>query len=345
LEDVRGSYFGFSRSSGLLIIFVFLSFPVYTQTPAPLWFLDQNTAYPPGAYIAATGGGRTRAAAEDQAVANLSMYFNTNVDARNEMLVEYNETVINGRADFREKTSAVQAAVISSQTEFLGVQFAPVYRDGEGNHHALAYIDRAAVIGVYDAKIQFNLSLINDLLNAAEKGNHPLPALGKLKRARSVSRINEEYLTMISVINPRAAGQYTDPVQGAARRIENLMASYRPRLSARVVCGREYARIGRKLGELLQGQGFTITERNPAYVCTVTVDTSEEITPAYKFVRPAVAVDITLDTDKSVLFSYNRSLSRAGWNSLEGAYNRAYLDIEKDLSDHFAKELNAAFGY
>jgi hypothetical protein len=319
-------------------------FPLFAHVSPPLWYIDQDAEYPISHYIAAMGGGNSRTAAENQAISNLSFYFQTSVEIRNKMLVEYNEIMKNGQTDFSQRVKVIQSAIISSQTEFLGIKFAPGYQDGQGNFFALAYINRGEAIGIYDAKIQFNLALIQDLLDTAEKGNDPLSALGKLKKARGISRIHEEYAKMVSVINPAAGRQYATTVLNTARRIQDITTVYRPRLTAAVVYKAADARIGRKLQEVMQGLGFTMTERNPAYIVTLTVSTAEETTPAILFVRSGVDVKITPVSQSTVVFSYNRSLPRFGHATMEGAYGRAYLNIEKDLDENFTKEFNSVFG-
>jgi hypothetical protein len=211
--------------------------------------------------------------------------------------------------------------------------------------YVLGYIDRREIVGIYDAKIQFNLSLIRDLTEAAEKSGDPLSAAGKLRKARSISRINEEYARMVSVINTAAGQQYLKTIPETARQIEEGLEQHRTRLRAAVVCPvEEHQRISVKLREVLQGYGFTITDRNPVYTVNLRVSTTEEKTPAIFFVRSAVDAEILLSADRTVLFSYNRSLPRYGHATMEGAYGRAYLNIERDLEDNFIRELNAVFG-
>jgi hypothetical protein len=234
--------------------------------------------------------------------------------------------------------------VISSQAEFLGVKFAPLYQDAKGNFAALADIDRREIIRIYDDKIRFNLSLINTLLDSAQSSAEPLSAMGKLKQARSIYRVTGEYVTMAVTINSGAVTQYKG-VSDTGKQIDDAIEKYRASLTASVAVNRDqYQRIKGKLSELLEARGFTITDRNPVYAVTLTVQTEEEPAPAYQFVRSSVDIQIALTKTKAVVFSYHKNLPRYGHSSLEGAYNRAYLNIEEDLEGNFIKEFNLVFG-
>ncbi|MDR1626343.1 MAG: hypothetical protein LBT33_07360 [Spirochaetia bacterium] len=331
-----------------LRVFVFAFFlsasqALFAQNP-PAWYFDTEAEYPRERYITAVGNGASRKEAEDAAVAALSLFFQTKADVRNDMIREYNETLQNGKGDFSRNTKISESAIITSQTEFLGVNFAPLFQNGQ-DFSALAYINREEIVRIYDSRIQTNLTLMDTLVQAAEKSADPLSAVGRLRKAQTIAKLTAEYVSMAAIVNPDAASRYGN-IPRLSQQIQDLLTKNRPRLTASVVCEpAAHQRVGRKMNEVLEARGFTIVNSRPAYIVSVKVTATEEDTPAAKFVRPALDVKISLASKKTVLFSYTKNLSRSGHASLEGAYGRAYLNMESDLEENFVSEFYRVFGF
>jgi hypothetical protein len=316
---------------------------LFAQNP-PAWYFDTEGEYPRDRYITAAGNGSSRKEAEDAAVAALSLFFQTKADVRRDMLREYNETLQNGKGDFSQNTKIAESALVTSQTEFLGVNFAPLFQNGQA-FSALAYIDRQEIVRIYDSRIQTNLTLINTLVQAAEKSADPLSAVGRLRKAQTIAKLTGEYVNMAAIVNPDTASQYGN-IPRINQQIQDLLAKNRPLLTASVVCEpAAHQRVGRKMNEILQARGFTMVNSRPAYIVSVQVTTSEEETPTAKFVRPALDVKISLASKKAVVFSYTKNFSRSGHSSMDGAYGRAYLNMESDLEENFVNEFYRVFGF
>jgi hypothetical protein len=317
---------------------------LYAQGSVPGWYIDKEKQYPSGLYIAAVGDGTSQADAESAAVAKISLFFNTKTEVRNEAIREFNEAVTNNTTNFSKKTYISESAVVRSEEEFLGVRFAAPYHDqNRRTWAALAYIDRMEAAQIYDSKITANMASINALAEDAGRDTEALYVCGLLFRGLRIADITEEYIKTAAVVDPQSTGKYAKYIT----QIQNLRSSYRTRrdgLTFTVTANApdETMRVERKLQELLEDNGYIITARNPQYTVSIRLTMTEENPEAGLFVRSGIIVRI--ERGGKALFSYSKNYQRYGHNTREGAYNRAFMAIEKDLDENFISKLTAMVG-
>jgi hypothetical protein len=311
---------------------------------APRWYLDKEAQYPAARYIAAVGEGDTRAAAETAATAAVSLFFNTVTAVRNEAIREFNEAVINDTTDFSKKTYISENAVIRSEEEFLGVRFADPYLDQKrGSWAVLAYIDRQDAARIYESKIGANMTVINALIRDAEGETEDLYVCGLLFRALRLAGLTEEYIKTAIVVDPQARGSYEASI-GQIQRLRSLYRSKRGALLFSVTTNGtdSTGRVERTLEQLLEGAGYTITGGGAPYTVSARLTVNEEALSSGVFFRSGIAVRI--ERENRALFSYSRNYPRYGHQSRDGALNRMFMAIEKDLEENFIPKLTAMLG-
>jgi hypothetical protein len=274
----------------------------------------------------------------------VSLFFNTKTEVRNEAIREFNEAVTNNTTDFSKKTYISENAVVRSEEEFLGVRFAsPYYDQGRRTWTTLAYIDKREAAQIYDSKITTNMAGINALIDDANRETEPLYVCGLLFRGLRIADITEEYIKTAAVVDPRSTGKYTQYIT----QIQNLRASYRTRrdgltFTVTANAADETGRIERTVQELLEDNGYIITAGNPQYAVSIRLTMTEENLEAGIFVRSGIAVRI--ERNGRALFSYSKNYQRHGHQTLDGAYNRAFMAIEQDLEENFVTKLTAMIG-
>jgi hypothetical protein len=315
------------------------------QNKAPAWYLDKEAAYPSSFYIAAVGEGASRIEAETAAVAGVSLFFNTSTEIRNQAIREFNDAVTGETTDFTKKTYINENAVIRSEEEFLGVRFADPWNDQRrGTWAALAYIDRQEAAGIYGAKIAANMAAIRTLADDGSREMEPLYACGLLNRAVRIGDLTEEYIKTASVVDSRNSARYAPDLA----RINEVRSAYRAKRTGlnfgiTVTSPESSGRLERKLHELLERGGYTVTARNPLYTVTAVLSAEEGTNAAGYFVRPGLIVRI--EREGQAFFSYGKSYSRAAsMTDIAGAYNRALMAIERDMEENFITRFSAMIG-
>jgi hypothetical protein len=333
-----------TRPKNLFVLSLLVSAPFLSaQSTAPRWYLDKEAQYPSRSFIASVGEGATRAAAETAAVAGVSLFFNTKTEVRNQAIREFNEAVVNNTTDFSKKTYINENAVIRSEQEFLGVRFADPYYDTRNKTWAaLAFINRQEAAGVYDAKISANMSAINALASDAETETEPLYACGLLFRALNITALTSEYIKTSAVIDTASRTKYAphlDKIQSISSRYRTLRDSISFSLTSNAPD--TTGPLERSLQELLEKNGYVTTNKG-LYTVSLRFTPTQETNDRGIFVRSGLVVRV--ERNNRALFSYSKNYPRYGHLTLEGAYNRVFLEIGKDLEENFIAKLNAMLG-
>jgi len=317
---------------------------LFAQNTAPAWYLDKELQYPSRSYISAVGEGKTKADAEANAVASVSLFFNTRAEVRNEVLREFNEAVTNNTTAFSGKTYTRENAVIRSETEFLGIHFATPWQDAKTQQWAvLAYIDRKEAAGIYESRISANMVSINALAQDAEQEKEVFYICALLSKAMAIGNITEELVKIAVMVDSSARTQYASiPIQ--IGNIRTKYRSFRDSISFGIqASGADNSnRIELTLRELFEQQGFVISSKNPMYQVSVKLNMNEEKGTEYFFVRPGLTVSV--ERSGKTLFSYSKNYPRVSHTTNDGAYNRAIIAVEKDLRENFIKQLTVSIG-
>ena len=326
------------------IYFLMLIWSLNAQNTAPSWYIDTELEYPRSRFIAAVGEGRSRADAEAAALAGVSLFFNTQTEIRNQVIREFNEAVTNDTTDFSRRTYITESAVIRSEEEFLGVRFSsPFQIPGRQSFAALAYIDRREASSTYESKINVNMNSMNALVSDAIQETEPLYACGLLFRAIRIGDITEEYIKTAVVIDPSSGTKYASYLT-QIQEARSLYRANRERLTFTVGSSSadSAGRIERKLQELLEASGCVVSAQNPIYTVSFRLNMTEEQIDTTTFVRSGITVQV--EREGRALLSYSKNYPRSGHSNPSGAYNRAFLAIERDLEENFTPKLTAMIG-
>jgi hypothetical protein len=316
---------------------------VAAEAQSPAWYLDKELLYPPSRYIAAVGEGSTRADAESAALAAVSLFFDTKTDIRNKAIREFNEAISGETTSFSKKTYIKEDAAVRSEAEFLGVRFAdPFFISNRKLWAALAFIDRQEAAGIYDVKIGANMAAINALVADAAAAE-PLYACALLHRAQRIAGLTEEYIKTATLLDPKARAKYA-PRLAAITEARRAYRSKREGLtfSVRVGGADEAGRVERVISGLLENEGYAVSGIGAPYTVNTRLTMTEEQYDAGVFIRSGITIGI--ERNGRSLFSYSKSYPRYGHKTPDGACNRAFMAIEKDLQENFITAFTAMVG-
>ncbi|MDR1429447.1 MAG: hypothetical protein LBI85_04085 [Spirochaetaceae bacterium] len=330
------------KRRGILIFFLCFG-SIFLAAQAPDWYLDKEGRYPSSRYISALGEGTGRAEAEASAIAAISLFFNTTTEIRNQAIREFNEAVANDTTEFTKKTYITENAVIRSETDFLGIRFTSPWENTRSRTWAvLAYIDRLEAASIYESKINTASAAMRTLGDDAARETDNFYAASLLYRAFRMADLTEELIKTAALVDTGASQKYAGTL-GLISRIRSDYRSRRGNLNfGLTVEGDRNGRVERALGALLESSGYLIARQNPAYLVSVILTSAEENLPSGVFIRPGVTLRI--ERGGAVLFSYSKNYTRYGHITLDGAYNRAFLAVERDLEENFIAKLTASVG-
>jgi hypothetical protein len=158
----------------LLNLFLFLSLPSCAGVPVAKnlleWKLNPQQAYPDSRYIAQSGQGPTKTAAENAALAAISRYLTSEVEAVSGYW--QTESTENGA---RTSTGYFEdSAFVRSQTELIAVRYTESwYNKAEKCYECMAYIDRTQAWSIYVPGLRQGIEVFASLYQAGEAEPEP----------------------------------------------------------------------------------------------------------------------------------------------------------------------------
>ncbi len=323
----------------LLFAGTFLLFSKLHAKSLPSWYGHQEIVFPPEFYITAVGEGGDRTEAEIDAVAKLSLYFKTTADINNQLLRNYQDIDSDGDYDFSKKTKITERAKISSQAEFLGVQFAEGFVL-DGKFTLLAYIDRAQVFDVYSQRIRTNCAVLESLMLVAEDYNNPVLGFEAARKAVPVADVTAELLKMARTVRKTDSADF-DYADSLIQRANTALQLCRKNLVFRVEVENDYeGMIFRTVSDLLEDAGYALSAAEGICAIPVKVTASRVDNAAGIFLYCGIVVNVT-DGNGETVFSYSRNFPKKGARTESFAYQRAYQAMVKELEATFVQEFSA----
>lgn len=308
--------------------------------PVPAWLVRPERDFPSKQYIRAVGEGSSVKAAQNSALAEISLYFNTKVDVVNVAVSSASAVAKDGAETFSSSKSFKQVASVSSSAEFFCVSFTdPFYDKKLDRYSVLAYINKAEASEIYKSRISSLMESINLYAESAADENEAFLAAAALSKAVVMGNLCEKYIHNETLIVPSESESYK-----AALRTIAETRSDRDALKKRMTFFIEmeqrdkvFMPIYSKLSSLMEKRGYAVSLAGANYTLKVDVSCAEENYDAGPFVRPSVSIAIVNGRGSGV-YSYSKAFPRIGSKTMEQACTRAVSKINQDLEENFLAE-------
>ena|GEM_PF-4188604 len=322
----------------LLLFTLFFPLSIAFSQDAPRWITNKDTVFPPATYISGLGEGKSAAEARDRALMQISMYFNTTIQAQTDLLVTYQETTQNGKTGFTENTSVTESALINTQADFFGVTFEAPYTNRRGTVYVLAKINRAEALAIYDSRIQNAMALTNDILAKNETSSNPYAAVKKLREARSLAELAAGYASMAVLINSASAARYAT-IPAINSRITNAIEHNRKDMTVTITLNDKRTNsLALATTHILREEGFLLIDSGGTYDAVIHITLNEQKTQNYNTVQPLVDITFRLQNGRP-LVRFQKEYPVFRHTNLNDAIGRALRNIEQDFTEDFINQL------
>lgn len=167
----------------------------------PEWVSDYKSVYPDSKYIAQKGSGKSSTEAKNDAAANLSFYFNTNVNAVRETNSKNYKITAGRKKKQTEVTNIIEQSflsetVLDTDTVLTGLEFTEPWQDRKSKTwYCLAFIERETLWKLYDVELSFARDGFKGLYESAEKAGEPFE---KIRMLSNVYEKGREFLDKLS---------------------------------------------------------------------------------------------------------------------------------------------------
>jgi hypothetical protein len=308
----------------------------------PAWVNDVNSAYPRSQYVAATGFAGDRATAEGNALAALTAFFGQTVQVERTAASSYQQAIVNGVMDGWVDTAEMRSTIrtTSNMDNLMGVEIKEVWFDTRGTYYAVAVMDRARAIQIYNNLIRANLNVINNLVSIPPAQKNTLDGFIRFWFASAVADVNVTYRNIVSLLGGTTADGILngDHYRLEARNITNSIP-----IGINVTNDRN-GRIFGAFARRFADWGFETTSGQARYVMNVNVNLSPVELPNNQNFFSRIELEANLrDTSLNIIlipFTFN---SREGHLTASEAETRAIAAAERNINEVFASLLSDYF--
>jgi hypothetical protein len=321
------------KRHGMLNFLLFLALSSCASVPEaenpPEWKLNPQQVYPDSRYIAQSGQGPTKTAAENAALAAISRYFTSEVEA----VSGYRQTESTANGTQKSTEYFEDSAFVRSQTELIAVRYTESwYNQAEKRYECMAYIDRAEAWSIYEPVLRQGVEAFISLYQAAETDQEPFRQISLYSAAhrealKSLPEVSPK-LSFARTLDPQAAKQFDDVFTNAAS-VPQKIRSAKSRSTIFIQCSSDVdGTVYSTVSKALSAEGFPVTTNKDAaaVICEVSISENRQTLPAGTFYTPSV--NIIMNGKTQSLYSFSTSVDeRIGANNPDVARQRAYMAI------------------
>jgi len=307
----------------------------------PRWVLNINEVYPPSEYITGRGEGATRREAESRAMAVISQFFLTQVNA-----VQSSRSVFTTGQDgvTGVERQTVDSTVVETNVRLITTRYAsdPFYDPKTKIWETVAYIKRDEGWEVYEPSARRQSDALLAIIRAADAEEEPFNAFLRYGNAFAYEN-SAEYSgtrTFAQVLFPAKATAFFAEADAALAAMPQKQLAARERSRMFVSCPVDYnGMIYQAAVRAVGASGFAVDQnRNLANTqCLIQVEEGEQRRDAGIFYYPVLTGIIS--GRGGALFSFKVQADRQGAINPDIAKRRAYEALAGALEDSFADEL------
>lgn len=315
----------------VLAILVFIVNKLFCQVP--MWVYEKDVVFPTNQYISAIGYGNTQQEAREDALASLSLYFDTTVKVEN----EFRQSIQSQSNYVYKNQSSLKDIKTSSDTNFYAVEFTEfIYGKDNQQGCICAYINREKSANFYLQQVK-NLSekLSNKFYSLNENDFLVYLALQKTQSDIKDLEKNISFIKLLWNWNENEIQKYSSIVKEIRTKQNNLKKQLL--LSINVENDRNNVLYG-TIHKVFREKGFTILKENTSYLINISVSCYESENERGFFVTPDIYLSIEYQGEE--IYSYSKTYEKIGHKNISGAYDRAYIHIQKDLRDNLFSSID-----
>ena len=306
----------------------------------PSWLKNPEKVYPTTEYIRAIGEGTNAKAAQNAAIADISLYFDTKTDVVTLAVKKTAQVVVDDKSFFENNQSLTQATTVSSNAEFFCVKFTePWYDKKAGKYSVLGYINKKEAAQIYTARINALMDAINSYRAYAKKEKEPFLGMLALHKATVISSLAEKYIHNEMIIYPSESAKFQKDLTTIA-----LLPAEQNELKKQVTFvismnqkEKRFDPVFSTVASILEKRGYALSVSGANHRIIIDVSCAEEKYDAGEFVRPSVDV-LILNAAGEGLYTYSKAHPRTGGKTLDQAYTRAISKVTQDLEENFLAE-------
>lgn len=329
-----------SLAISFLSIFILLSLFAKTVT-APEWISNKNAVFPSETYISGLGEGKSKEAARNDAIAEVSRYLKTSVE--NTVQAKTNADSINGKSNFSQRLE--ESTTISSTATLSGLNFSEPYHDKkEKCWYCVAYIKRDDAWNLLLPRIESAKAAFYALYDNGRKETEPVFKYSFFAAALEKGVDFQDVLDYARIIHPKNEEGYLSDRE-AINSVQNLLITEKGKCTLFLALQGDYGNILTEAAtKIFSETPFSLvgSEKSANYKATVTVD-DNKVGDNPLSISPSAKIEIKSKSGRSVYADVFRLETKTTAYSLEKAQKKAYSQIADVMKQELPEKLAELF--
>jgi len=301
-----------------------------SQSAKPVWVDKPSAIYPDALFVSATGGGKSREAAENSAKAALVAYFKQSVSSQ--ITIVDTEQQAGGKTVQSTSSASMSIEATAALDALIGVEIKDVWNDtkGKSGWWALVVMEKAQGRERYTAELNKVIGEINLLSDVS--GGITFDTIAKCRSARKLLPKAEVYALILSMVN--GPDRHKELIQLASKVDNSLTQARAIPIDVRVT-GDRNGQVRAAFAKAFTDQGFRTGNSNSRYALEVKL--TLEAAPKNQYYNTRYTVDAILrDTQtEAELLTYNAWDRESHTASQADADNRAIIGALKAIQSEF----------
>lgn len=298
----------------MCVLLMFMSVNTFAATRkkiVPNWVTNHNEVFSPSEYIAFRGNGKTSETAQNNAISEMSYYFQTGVNSIRQVNYTSMQTTENGRISIKEQQGVSNLTSITTNMNLAGVELTEVYYDKKGKtYYCVAYMNRNTAWTQYKPKIDHAR---NNFYGYYKKGTEDTDVFSRIRYLGYAISSVEEFMDVISfgqmISEAKVLQEYGSDMV--------VMAETRSKQSAEIINTKIFMQVNDEPGndvataisKVFSDVGFSITQdkSRATYVADAQISYNKAQDNNVIVMRPGIVITITGQSGTVYSFSANAS--------------------------------------
>jgi hypothetical protein len=193
-----------TKLSALLVLALVMAVThaLFAAEKVPAWVTDYNSVYPDNLWICVVESARSKAEATANAQNSLAKTFKVDVKGVSNAMQSMSQTVSGKKSSISKNSTISQQVEASTDVSGLMGVASDSWTAQDGTVYVNSRMNRKDGAALYTSIINENSKVIEDLINDSENRVGTFEAYQSLQIAANLAIITDNYLNILSVLNP-----------------------------------------------------------------------------------------------------------------------------------------------
>lgn len=330
----------------LISIFVFISFNLFAKKsqPVPDWVLNYQNVFPDSKFIAQKGNGKTADEAKSDAAANISFYFETNVNAKREVNFKSFESGTDENLKIKTEQNVVRETKIDTSTNLNAVEFTEPWKNKKDKSwHCVAFVEREVLWNQYEPELRVAKDNFKGYYEKAEKTQEPFEKIRMLGMAYNKGATFLEKLSYAQFLSETLTNQKYEQDILLLSQINSVQQKVKNEMPIFIEVKNDFGNmVYSVLSQLLEEDGFTIVKNrsDAVYIAEVILYFEQQTVNQILVFSPSV--QISLKGENANVYTYSKECGTVKAYSDQVGMKKCVQKITDNLNANFKNDFNSA---